>query len=186
MACAMRCRRLLGAGCDSAVGVEYHHRGQEHRVEVPWCSRGFTPPRLWLSECTQPKPFWKAMAPCMLALIICSSGPPGRCRSRVARSMCAQPRCQTVQRNAVGRRVDGRRHEGLHAVRDRVHAGGGCQQRRQAEGERRGRSRAALGIRCQLWNPACGRRRRSGWRRAPPRCPCRRWWARRSAAPRGR
>ena len=42
---------------------------------------------------------------------------------------------QAVERDAVGRRVEGRRHEGFHAVRDRVHAGGRGQQRRQAERE---------------------------------------------------
>jgi hypothetical protein len=42
---------------------------------------------------------------------------------------------QAVERDAVGRRVDRRRHEGLHAVRDGVHAGGRRQQRRQAQRE---------------------------------------------------
>jgi hypothetical protein len=31
---------------------------------------------------------------------------------------------QAVQRNAIGRRVEGRGHEGFHAVRNRIHAGG--------------------------------------------------------------
>ena len=39
---------------------------------------------------------------------------------------------QTVQANAVGRRVEGWGHEGFHAVRDGVHAGGGRQAGRQA------------------------------------------------------
>ena len=42
---------------------------------------------------------------------------------------------QTVQANAVGRRVDGRRHKGFHAVGNGVHAGGRCQHGRQAERE---------------------------------------------------
>lgn len=49
------------------------------------------PPRLWLSECTQPRPFWKAMAPCIDALMRfrrASRSLP----SLVARSMWAQAR----------------------------------------------------------------------------------------------
>jgi hypothetical protein len=60
---------------------------------VPWCNRGFTPPRLWLSECTQPRPFWKAIAPCIEALSICQRAS-RLAPSRVARSMWAQPRCK--------------------------------------------------------------------------------------------
>ncbi len=44
--------------------------GRNMAFNVPWCKRGFTPPRLWLRLCTQPRPFWKAIAPCMLALIM--------------------------------------------------------------------------------------------------------------------
>ena len=74
-------------------------------LSVPWCSRGSTPPRLWLRLCTQPSPFWNAIAPCMLALIMfqrASRSLP----SRVARSMCAPGALQAVERDAVGRRVD--------------------------------------------------------------------------------
>jgi len=63
------------------------------RRRVPWCSRGLTPPRLWLSECTQPRPFWKAIAPCIDALIMCRRAPRSW-PSRVARSMCTQPRAR--------------------------------------------------------------------------------------------
>jgi hypothetical protein len=74
------------------------------------------------------------MAPCMLALIMfrrASRSEP----LRVARSICAQPRVQAIERNAVGRRVEGGRHEGFHAVRDGVHAGGGGEQWGQAQRE---------------------------------------------------
>ena len=32
-------------------------------MSVPWCRRGFTPPRLWLSECTAPNPEWVRTLP---------------------------------------------------------------------------------------------------------------------------
>ena len=49
------------------------------------------PPRLWLRLCTQPRPFWNAIAPCMLALIMLQRASRSL-PSRVARSMCAQAR----------------------------------------------------------------------------------------------
>ena len=70
--------------------VERTTAGKNMALSVPWCRRGFTPPRLWLSECTAPA-LWKAMAPCMLALIMFRRAS----RSlplRVAFSMAAQPR----------------------------------------------------------------------------------------------
>ena len=42
---------------------------------------------------------------------------------------------EAVDRNAVRRRIDRRSHEGLHAVRDRVHAGGCGEEGRQAQRE---------------------------------------------------
>ena len=45
--------------------------------------------------------------------------------------------CQAIERDAVGRGVECRRHEGLHAVSNGVHAGGCGQLRRQAQGELR-------------------------------------------------
>ena len=90
MAWAIRCRRC-SARTLSASALKRTTAGRNMALSVPWCRRGFTPPRLWLRLCTQPRPFWKAMAPCMLALIswrrASASWP-----LRVARSMWAQPR----------------------------------------------------------------------------------------------
>ncbi len=90
MACAMRASRRSWV-IDSAGALKRITAGRNIAFSVPWCSLGFTPPSEWLSECTQPSPFWKASAPCTDVLIIISrasrSWP-----SRVARSMCAQPR----------------------------------------------------------------------------------------------
>ena len=81
--------------------------GRNMALSVPWCSRGSTPPRLWLSECTQPRPFWKAIAPCIEALI--------RLQPRLAVAAVAggaldvaPAALQAVEADAVGRRVEGR------------------------------------------------------------------------------
>ena len=92
MAWAMRFRRFSFL-TDSAEALKLITAGKNMAFKVPWCRRGLTPPRLWLSECTQPKPFWNAMAPCMLALIMfqrASRSAP----LAVARAICAQPRAR--------------------------------------------------------------------------------------------
>ena len=69
IACAMRGRRA-SRRIESACALKRITAGRNTALSVPWCSRGLTPPRLCDSECTQPSPFWKAIAPCMLALIM--------------------------------------------------------------------------------------------------------------------
>ena len=76
---------------DSACALNRTTAGRNMAFKVPWCRRGSTPPRLWLSEWTQPRPFWNAIAPSIEALIRLNRAS----RSlplRVARSMLAQPR----------------------------------------------------------------------------------------------
>lgn len=41
----------------SACALKRMTAGKNMALSVPWCRRGFTPPRLWLSECTAPRPF---------------------------------------------------------------------------------------------------------------------------------
>ena len=126
--------------------------GRKTALSVPWCSRGSTPPRLWLSECTQPSPFWKASAPCMLALIMfqrASMSLP----SRVARSMCAQPRARpsSAMPSAGGLTAGAMKVSMQCAIASMpvaaVSAGGSLS-------VSSGSSSAALGIRCQLWKPS--------------------------------
>src|SRR5450830_1493060 len=49
------------------------------------------PPSEWLRLCTQPRPFWNAIAPCIDALIMFRRASRS-CGSLVARSICAQAR----------------------------------------------------------------------------------------------
>ena len=53
---AMRCRRRSRT-TDSACALKSITAGRNMALRVPWCRRGSTPPRLWLSECTHPRPF---------------------------------------------------------------------------------------------------------------------------------
>ena len=96
IACAMRSRRRSFASMSARCALNLTTAGRNIALSVPWCSFGLTPPRLWLRLCTQPRPFWNAIAPCMLALIMfkrASRSLP----SRVARSMCAQRALQAVE-----------------------------------------------------------------------------------------
>ena len=86
MAWAMRCRRC-SVWMDAAGALNRITAGRNMAFSVPWCSLGSTPPRLWLRECTQPRPFWKAIAPCMLALIMAQRASRSAAVLVVARSM---------------------------------------------------------------------------------------------------
>ncbi len=56
MAWAMRARRR-SFFMDSASALKRITAGRNMAFKVPWCSLGFTPPRLWLRLCTAPRPF---------------------------------------------------------------------------------------------------------------------------------
>ena len=151
IACAMRSSRrsLLTL---SASALKAITAGRNIALSVPWCSRGFTPPRLWLRLCTQPRPFWNAMAPCIDALIMClraSRWVP----SRVAASMWAQPRVRpsSAMPSAGGLKGGAMKVSMQCAIASMPVAAVRPAGRPSVSS---GSQIAALGIRCQLWKPS--------------------------------
>ena len=76
---------------ESCIPLKRITAGRKTALSVPWCSLGISPPSAWLSECTQPSPFWKASAPMVLAAIM-SSRASRSSGCVVARSIWRQPR----------------------------------------------------------------------------------------------
>ena len=133
IACAMRCSRR-SRWIDSAPALKRTTAGRNIAFSVPWCSL-----RVHAAQAVRER--MHAAQPLLerhRALHAGAHHVPARLAvAAVARgALDVRPAAlQAVERDAVGRRVDGRRHEGLHAMRDRVHAGGGRQPGRQAERE---------------------------------------------------
>ena len=97
----------------------------------PWCMSA-TVDSACAHECTAPRSFWNAIAP-IIELISMSERAARSWPLRHGNGQRARGDAHAFERDAVAQRMIGGRQVRLDVVRQRIHAGGGGDERRQVE-----------------------------------------------------